>query len=634
MQWSEAILTKHCFVYRFFLALATFRLMGLSVTFRKMVVLGLWLGLFVGAKSPCLVAAKETAFSGSTILHFQLTGGFFAPQEKKIILKGTLSLAKGWHVYGKGASWVEPARLKFTQPFSVADAGSAQKATEPAIKVHWPQPVWGEKSGMRVPFYANEVPLTLEMNPKMATDGVVIKGALEAAACSEVECRLVSVPFAYRVRSTEKGVEIQSCDVVGSCGLSLWILLFAFLGGVILNFMPCVLPVLGVKLLVFTKKACPRGFFPVIELWMTVLGIFSAFMLLALGAIILKLLGASVGWGLHFQNPYFLSSMVVLVTLFTANVWELFDIALPHIVQTSTSSLVMRSRAFFTGVLSVLLATPCTAPFVGTAVGFALSQDAFHIFLVFACLAAGFSSPYWLAAMIPSHHLRLPKPGAWLLWLRRVLSLLLVGTLLWLTYLLTAPFGWMAFTVLLGVASLGWCLLLVRQYGHGILKKNLFKASMLLWIVCLGASPLWQPWLFQKPAESLSAQTEDLFKAFEPEKIPALVQAGKTVFVDITAVWCLLCQFNKTMVLENRSVKQSLKHPSVVCMRADWTRAQGEKASSAAEAKILAFLKRFGKAGIPFNVVFGPNAKEGLVLPEVLTQKALEEALLKAQGDT
>ena len=166
------MLTKHCFIYRFFLALAAFRLTGLSVTLRRMVVLSLWLGLFVGAKSAWLVAAKETTSAGSTILRFQLTGGFFASQEKKIILKGTLSLAKGWHVYGKGASWVEPARLKFTQPVSVADADSAQKATVSAIKVHWPQPVWGEKSGMRVPFYTNEVPLTLEMNPKIFCEGL------------------------------------------------------------------------------------------------------------------------------------------------------------------------------------------------------------------------------------------------------------------------------------------------------------------------------------------------------------------------------------------------------------------------------------------------------------------------------
>ena len=590
---------------------------GLRKSFLLSVPCFLWLvflcagfsSFFVG----CLYADNPASF--------QLDYGTFARANKTLKIFGTLKIASSWHVYA-----VDSVSQK--APYFEFDKDTVFSVNQKNLQISWPKSLLESKLEPHYFLYKDSVPIVFEQRNVSANTTVFFKGALYAAACSDRECRLLQLPFAYHIDVGHENVVITADNSAPHKQLSFWILLIAFLGGFTLNFMPCVLPVLGVKLLVFTKKACPRGFFPVVDLWMVVLGIFSAFMILAFGAVVVKAFGASVGWGLHFQNRYFLSGMLVVVSLFTANLWELFDITLPHMLQTATSRVVAHTRSFLTGIFSVLLATPCTAPLVGTAVGFALSQRAVDIFLVFTFLALGFSAPYWITALLPSHHLRLPQPGPWLLWLRRLLSVLLLGTLSWLAHLLSLPHGYFSLFLVLLVICLGWGLLLFRKIFHGIFKKLLFRICFTLWLCGAITLPLWQEALLSQNAAikvGKSASARGIFENFAPERIASYLKAGKTVFIDITASWCLLCQFNKRAVLDKPWIQKMLKAPNIVCMQADWTRDKKEQS-----AAILSFLKRFGKAGIPFNVVFGPQAPSGIVLPEVLTQGALEDALQRA----
>ncbi|MBB6209132.1 protein-disulfide reductase DsbD domain-containing protein [Novispirillum itersonii] len=344
----------------------------------------------------------------------------------------------------------------------------------------------------------------------------------------------------------------------------LLILGLALLGGLILNIMPCVLPVLSLKLLHLVKAAGTER--PVLRRSFlgTAAGIITTFLIMAGILTGLKLAGTAVGWGIQFQQPVFLAVMIVLLLLFAANLLGAFTLRLPGVI----GDLAARpgGGAFANGVFATLLATPCSAPFLGTAVGFALARGPVEILAIFTALGLGMSLPYLAVAAAPGLATVLPRPGRWMATAKRVLALPLIGTALWL-------------------------------------------GSILL------------PQLLPAPAASPSVQ--GLWVRFAPDRIDTLVAGGQTVIVDVTADWCVTCKINKLTVLDNATILPRLSQPGVVAMQADWTRP---------DPVISAFLARYGRYGIPFNVVYGPGAPQGLPLPEILTPDALISALDKAKG--
>lgn len=342
------------------------------------------------------------------------------------------------------------------------------------------------------------------------------------------------------------------------------ILGIALLGGLILNIMPCVLPVLSLKLLHLVKAAGTER--PVLRRSFlgTAAGIITTFLIMAGILTGLKLAGAAIGWGIQFQQPVFLGGMIVLLLLFAANLLGAFTLRLPGVI----GDLAARpgGGAFANGVFATLLATPCSAPFLGTAVGFALARGPVEIVAIFAALGLGMSLPYLAVAAAPGLAAVLPRPGRWMVTAKRVLALPLIGTALWL-------------------------------------------GSILL------------PQLLPAPAATAASQT--LWGRFEPDRIDTLVASGQTVLVDVTADWCVTCKINKLTVLDSAEILPRLSQPGIVAMQADWTRP---------DPVISAFLARYGRYGIPFNVVYGPGAPEGIPLPEILTPDALISALDKAKG--
>ena len=387
-------------------------------------------------------------------------------------------------------------------------------------------------------------------------------------------------------------------------------LALALAGGFILNFMPCVLPVLALKLLGTVDHAA-RGRGAVRAGFVaSAAGIIATFLALAGIAIGFRAAGVAVGWGLQFQQPAFLVAMAAILTVFAANVWGLFEIPLPAAV-TALGEGRAHLGSFFAGVLATLLATPCTAPLLGTALGFALLSPPVAALAIFGAMGIGLALPYLAVAAAPALALWLPKPGAWMVELKRILGVALAATAIWLLWILAAESG-------TAVAIVCGALLIAVVFAVGWIRH---AAPRRIAVVALIAAALVAPNLVAPP---LSAEAPDGFwQPFDESRIAALVAQGDTVFVDVTADWCLTCKVNAGFALAPAAVRQRLAAPGVVAMRADWTRPN---------PAIARYLRAFGRYGIPFNVVYGPGAPQGIVLPEILTPDSVLGGLARAAG--
>jgi suppressor for copper-sensitivity B len=395
-----------------------------------------------------------------------------------------------------------------------------------------------------------------------------------------------------------------------------WVAAIALLGGLILNVMPCVLPVLSIKLSSALKShdqspARIRSGFAV-----SAIGVLVFMWALASATLAARGFGVTVGWGLQFQNPVFLTAMFVILAVFSANLIGAFEIALPSALQTRLA------RAgggkgyggdFATGAFAAILATPCSAPFLGTAVAFALAGRAVDIFVIFTALGLGLALPYLIVAAFPRMVMRLPKPGRWMIWLKIVLGLALAGTAAWLIWVLIGVAGartaqWVA------VVSLAVVVLLSRHSLPGFARLSGAIALSGVAIMLTGI-------LSESDVPTGNVATN--WTAFDRSEIARQVSQGNVVFVDVTADWCLTCKANKALVLDREPVVSKLREPGIIPMQADWTRP---------DESISRYLEGFGRYGIPFNAAYGPAAPNGIVLPELLTTDLVLQALKDARG--
>jgi suppressor for copper-sensitivity B len=398
-------------------------------------------------------------------------------------------------------------------------------------------------------------------------------------------------------------------------------ILVALLGGLILNVMPCVLPVLSLKVLGVLGHDGEDHRHLRVSFLASAAGILATFAGLAGVLVALKAAGGVVGWGIQFQQPWFLIAMMLVLTVFAANLWGWFEIPVPAIVGRLAGVGGSSSFAgqFGTGVFATLLATPCSAPFVGTAVAFALARGPAEIFAIFAALGLGFAAPYLLVAAIPAIARLLPRPGYWMIWLRRFLGLLLVGTAVWLLTILAATLDRTALWVVAGLIVAMTGALWARHH----LPESLRAASPIA-VVALAIGALVVPTQFATSRVTNALERPAGFwKPFDEAAIGRLVGEGNTVFVDVTADWCVTCIVNKRLVVESSTVNQRLTAPGVVPMQADWTRP---------DDRIARYLAANNRYGIPFNAVYGPGAPNGIVLPELLSESVVLEALEKAAG--
>lgn len=393
----------------------------------------------------------------------------------------------------------------------------------------------------------------------------------------------------------------------------------AFVGGVILNLMPCVLPVLSLKLLSVVSHGGHSPAKVRLSFLASAMGILASFWVLALGAVALRSVGVAVGWGIQFQNPYFLVFMAIIVTVFAYNLLGMFEIPLPQWMSGTAqigNSDTLKGH-FLTGVFATLLATPCSAPFVGTAIGFALSSGTFEILAIFTALGFGLAAPFLLVAVFPRLATSMPKPGKWMLTMKKVLGLALAATTVWLLFVIAGVSGQtLAIVVSVGLVAMGAALWTGRSVeGRG----GAIGATLAIVALALMFSPSVTT---SSQADASSVATAE-FGVFTEAERDRLVSAGEVVFVDVTADWCITCQVNKRIALSDGDVRAALEAEGVAPLQADWTQRNDS---------ILSYLTSHGRYGIPFNVVYGPGAPDGIVLPELLTPGVVLDALQKARG--
>ncbi len=394
------------------------------------------------------------------------------------------------------------------------------------------------------------------------------------------------------------------------------ILALAVLGGLILNLMPCVLPVLSLKVLGLVSHGGNSPRTVRLSFLASSGGIVFSFWVLAGALIAMKLAGASIGWGIQFQQPLFLIALLLVVILFACNMWGFFEINLPGWLSgIGERSAHVHGLAghFLTGAFATLLATPCSAPFLGTAVGFALVRGPWEIFMVFTALGLGLALPYLMISLFPKLATLLPKPGPWMVILRKVLALALLATALWLLSILWVQIGNNSVVIL--AVLLG---LLVGTLYLAPRLKHFAKALAVLLVIGTFTVPS-----FTEQNAATPAEVETLWTKFDLAKIDSLIAKGHIVFVDVTADWCLTCKVNKNLVLYQGNTFEALSSPKVIAMKADWTKP---------DETIAAYLASFKRFAIPFNAVYGPKAPKGILLPELLDEDTVLKAIKQAGG--
>ena len=397
--------------------------------------------------------------------------------------------------------------------------------------------------------------------------------------------------------------------------------LSALAGGLVLNLMPCVLPVLALKLAGLADLAgqgALRRRERRIGFAATALGIVTSFLLLGVVLAGLKASGQAIGWGIQFQQPLFLGSMALLTAAFAANLFDWLHVGVPSRIADLAGCRPRRTWAtpFLTGALATLLATPCSAPFVGTAAGFALSRGPAEILAIFVCLGLGMALPFVAAAIVPGVAGWIPRPGPWIVGLRRILGLCLLGTAAWLLVVLSAlvgpaAAGSVAVAMAALLAFLGWSAGAVPFGARGRPRA----AAFVLAIAATAMAVL--------PPRVLMATGGRGASTFDPDAIAPVVARGGTVLVDVSATWCLTCKVNEIAALGRAEVRERFARSGTVVMRADWTRP---------DPGISRYLTSFDRYGIPLDVVYGPGRPSGEALPELLTPGMVLTALDRAEG--
>ena len=381
-------------------------------------------------------------------------------------------------------------------------------------------------------------------------------------------------------------------------------LLGALLGGLLLNLMPCVFPILAIKVVGFTRHADDRRGHRLSGLAYTA-GVVASFA--ALGALMLALraAGEQLGWGFQLQSPAVVAALAALFTLIGLNLAGLFEFG--AFLPSSVASLEARhpvANAFLSGVLAVAIASPCTAPFMGASLGFAIGLPAVQALLVFAAIGIGMALPYLAASWVPAVARLLPRPGAWMVTFRKLMAFPMFATVAWLVWVLGQQSGidgaGALLVLLVAMSMLVWALTLRGRARTIVSAISLAALALLGWTA--------GPSVTRIAARQVSGIEAGAWQAWEPGRVDQLLASGQPVFVDFTAAWCVTCQYNKKTTLADADVLADLTAKKVALLRADWTRR---------DPAITAALAQLGRNGVPVYV-FYKKGSPPVVLSEVL----------------
>ena len=419
-----------------------------------------------------------------------------------------------------------------------------------------------------------------------AADGGPLKGGWAGSFSVPLESGTVAAPTVS--------------DDTPQTGLSSWLAVaMAFIGGLILNVMPCVFPVLSLKILSLVQDR-QRINLPLHGVVFT-LGVLLTMLVLAGVLIAVKSAGISVGWGFQLQSPIFVASLAVIFAAISVNLLGWFEFSCVRVSGGSYSNSLL--NCFATGVLAVVAASPCTAPFMGAALGYALTASIRESIFVFLALGLGMSLPWLVLSLFPVLTAWMPKPGAWMNVFRKLMAIPMLLTMIWLLWVLSQQVSFTALVLYIAaVISLCVCLFLYGKLQFSLLTAKLpivLSAACAVLLFAAASSPL-----FRQPDAAVQAAD-----AWSPQAVENALKAGKPVFVDFTASWCVTCQANKIAVLDREDIRKAFKQHGVVFLVADWTNQNPD---------ITQALESFGRSGVPLYILYSPDGKT-TVLPELLT---------------
>jgi len=410
---------------------------------------------------------------------------------------------------------------------------------------------------------------------------------------------------------------------------SIWIaFLFAFIGGVILNLMPCVLPVLSLKILGFVQQAGEERKRIFQHGLIFTSGVLVSFWILAGLLIMLRAGGAELGWGFQLQSPNFIFILSIFFFLFALSLFGIFEIgaSLTGVGQRATRNTDWFGT-FFSGVTATIVATPCTAPFMGSALGYALSQPAYYALFIFSALGLGMSAPYILLSSYPPLLKFVPKPGRWMETLKQFMGFLLAGTVIWLVWVLGVQNGLNAVLVLLiGLLIISIAAWISGRWGSLINTKkvritaNTLALILIILVIIFGLSSI----TIVKGGETAMVSDSEVvginWLPYSDERFEQLRQTNSPIFIDFTAAWCLSCQVNERVALRSSEVQEKFRELNIAVLKADWT---------TRDETITRALARYGRNSVPLYVLYGKNKDEVIMLPEIITPAIVLQALEK-----
>jgi thiol:disulfide interchange protein DsbD len=466
--------------------------------------------------------------------------------------------------------------------------------------------------------------LDLKKDVILAANPAQLKGVLELSGGRAYE--IVALPIGTAAQMPIAAVASTTSSspapmIAPSLSLSLLLRTsaLAFLGGLLLNLMPCVFPVLFLKGLALVNSGNEERHKLRAHGLVYAAGILVSFWALVGVLLGLRAAGATLGWGFQFQSPVFLSLMAGLLFFLGLSLAGQFDIGLT--LTSAGGSLAAKqgyTGSFFTGVLAVVVATPCTAPFMGAAIGYALAQSALVTFAIFTALALGLAAPYVALTLQPAWTRLLPKPGAWMEVLRQAVAVPIFATVIWLAWVLATAYGAGALLALLTsfllLAIAGWFL------GRWPAKRWAAAVAAVI-LLCVITIVVFASREMVTASETLSPpEAQGGWQPWSVEAVSRYQAEGRPVFVDFTASWCLSCQVNERVALNRPEVQQAFQSANVVLLRADWTRH---------DETITKALTALGRSGVPAYALYVPGETSPRLLPEVLTPGIVINALAK-----
>ena len=485
---------------------------------------------------------------------------------------------------------------------------------EPAAK--WTQGWQGTVWTAQVPLSAQRTETPTVMPVVVALDKTAyrieapVKGEWpKVAAAAQMQPALEAAP---KANASSGAAPIQA----SATALTFWAaLLGAFIGGMILNLMPCVFPVLAIKVVSFVNVKDQRT--RVSTGLAYTAGVTLSF--LALGALLLGLraAGEQLGWGFQLQSPAVVSGLAVLFTLLGLNLAGMFEFG--NVLPSSVASLQARNPtmdSFLSGVLATAIASPCTAPFMGASLGYAVGLPATQALAVFAAIGLGMALPYLAASAVPAVARALPRPGQWMVTFRQLMAFPMFATVVWLVWVLGQQSGIDGAGALLGL------LVLLTLVIWALTLKGRARAVIATLSIAAGAYGVWAVGLNITRIQESGSPSNTLtrgWQAWEPGRVEQLTASGQSVFVDFTAAWCVTCQYNKKTTLSNASVLADMAAKKVVLLRADWTRR---------DPAVTAALTQLGRSGVPVYVIYKPG-RAPVVLSEILSVEDVRAELAK-----